>query len=184
VKTITFTAFSKGSPDSGVTAGYDVFGDLRPSLVQGLVRLLLKRLGGLLVPAVVRHLQSVEVFQFSGRRLERKGAPLVLRFRDTLGKSFDLLEDGICCCCPDEGAGSSIVPPHELVYLGDQVVGPSEGPSPDGFLRDEAEPDPYLIEPGGIRWCIVNLIAGMSGQPAFDLGMPMGAIVAYDQVYV
>ena len=86
-------------------------------------------------------------------------------------KSFDSVEDGICGCNPDEGLGLSVVLFDELVDSGNQFFDASESSRPNGFLGDDVGPDFYLIEPRGIRGCVVNLIAGMSRQPPIRTGV-------------
>jgi hypothetical protein len=54
----------------------------------------------------------------------------------------------------------------------------------DGALGNQREPALDLIEPTGIGGSEVQVIAGMTGQPGFDLGMFVGGVIVQDQMDV
>ena len=68
-----------------------------------------------------------------------------------------------------------------LVY---QLGNASKGAPADGTLSDDIEPDFNLIEPGGVRGCVVNVVAGVDREPALDFGMLVCGVVVDDQVDV
>ena len=59
-----------------------------------------------------------------------------------------------------------------------------KGAATDRLLGDDVEPDLDLIEPGRVGRGEVDVIAGPSGEPAFDLGVLVGAVVVDDEVNV
>jgi len=73
---------------------------------------------------------------------------------------------------------------RETLDLGDQLGDGAEGTATNRLLGNDVEPDLDLIEPRGVRRREVHMIARPRGQPAFDLGVLMGAIVVHDQVDV
>lgn len=70
----------------------------------------------------------------------------------------------------------------KLIDFRNQLFDTLKGSSPNGPLCNQVEPDLHLIEPRSIGGCIVNLVTGMSCQPALDLGMLMGGIVINHQM--
>ena len=72
----------------------------------------------------------------------------------------------------------------EVIDLFDQLAQVAEGAAADGALGDEGEPALDLIKPTGIGGGEVQVIAGMTGQPGFDLGVFVGGVIIQDQVGV
>ena len=70
----------------------------------------------------------------------------------------------------------------EVIDLLDQFAHIAEGAAADGALGNQCEPAFDLIEPTGIGGSEVQVIAGMTGQPGFDLGMFVGGVIVQDQV--
>src|SRR5579863_6356952 len=73
---------------------------------------------------------------------------------------------------------------NEAFDLGDQFPDTAEGSATDGFLRNDVEPDFYLVEPGRIGRGKVNVVTGTCGQPPPDAGVLVSGIVIDDQVHV
>lgn len=69
-----------------------------------------------------------------------------------------------------------------MINLGDQLLDTAEGPATNSLLRDPTEPELHLIEPGGVRWRVVDVIAGPQAQPGTDLRMFMRGIVIDDEM--
>src|SRR5262249_55427734 len=61
-------------------------------------------------------------------------------------------------CGPHKGPGSLVIGPHEVLDLGDQLLHAVERPSANGLLRDVAEPEFDLIEPGCIGRGVMHMI--------------------------
>ena len=53
----------------------------------------------------------------------------------------------------------------EAVNFCDEILDAFEGASADSLLGDETEPTFDLIEPGRIRWRVVEVESGPRGQP-------------------
>ena len=70
----------------------------------------------------------------------------------------------------------------ELINFALQVWHGVEGAAADGALRDQPEPALYLVEPGGVRRSVVQMKARTIGEPGFDPGMFMSAVVVDDQM--
>ena len=102
---------------------------------------------------------------------------LVFRLANMLTKSFDLFKDGIGCGRPNERLGVNVGVLDEMIDLSDQLFHASECSPADGLLGDDIEPDLDLIEPRGISWSEVDLVARSAGQPALDPRMLMSGIV-------
>jgi hypothetical protein len=73
---------------------------------------------------------------------------------------------------------------NELIDLLDQLADVAKGAAADGALGDQGEPALDLIKPAGIGGSEVQVIAGMTGQPGFDLGMFVGGVIVHHQVHV
>jgi hypothetical protein len=73
---------------------------------------------------------------------------------------------------------------NELIDLLDQFAHIAEGAAADGALGNQGEPALDLIEPTGIGRSEVQVIAEMTGQPGFDLGMFVGSVILQNQVDV
>ena len=108
---------------------------------------------------------------------------LVFRLANILTKSFDLFQYRISGGCPDERPGVGIGVLDEMVDLPDQVFHASECAPADGLLGDDIEPYLHLVQPGSIGRRKMNLKARMSGQPALNPWMLMGAIVVDHQMH-
>ena len=67
-----------------------------------------------------------------------------------------------------------------LLELGDG----GEGAAADGLLRDDMEPDFDLVEPGRVGRGEVEMVAGSGGEPAFNAGVLVGAVVVDNAVDV
>jgi hypothetical protein len=72
----------------------------------------------------------------------------------------------------------------EVIDLLDQFAHVAEGVAADGALGDERKPALDLIEAAGIGGGEVQVIAGMTGQPGFDLGVFVGGVIVQNQVHV
>ncbi len=68
----------------------------------------------------------------------------------------------------------------ESVDLLTEFSDTSESSAPDGSLGDDIEPDFDLVEPRGIRWGEVYVVARSTGEPAFDFGVLVCAVVVDD----
>ena len=72
----------------------------------------------------------------------------------------------------------------ERFDFGNKFFDLAEGTSTDGLLRDDAEPDFYLVEPGRVGGREVHVVTGACCQPALDARMLVGGIVIDNQVHV
>ena len=72
----------------------------------------------------------------------------------------------------------------EVIDFLDQFTHVAERAAADGALGDQREPALDLIEPAGVGGSEVKVVAGMAGQPGFDLGMFVGGVVVHDQMDV
>ena len=70
----------------------------------------------------------------------------------------------------------------ELTNFALQVRHGVEGAAADGTLRDQPEPALDLVEPGGVCRSVVQMKARTLGEPGFDSGMFMSAVVVDDQM--
>ncbi|GEM_PF-5136866 len=59
-----------------------------------------------------------------------------------------------------------------------------ERPATDRLLCNDVELDLYLIQPRRIGWRVVDLIARMSRQPAFDRWMLVYGVVIDDEMNI
>jgi len=109
---------------------------------------------------------------------------LVLRLGNRLTKSFDLFQNRISCCGPNERPSVQIVVLNKLIDFRNQFFDTFESPSTNCPLGDEVEPDFHLIKPGSISRRIMNFVTGMSRQPPLDLGVFMGGVIVNYQVNV
>src|SRR5450432_3041449 len=66
----------------------------------------------------------------------------------------------------------------------DEFLDVAKGAAADGLLGDEAEPAFDLIEPRGISRSIVDVVAGMPGEPGANLGVFVGGVVVDDEMQV
>ena len=69
-----------------------------------------------------------------------------------------------------------------MINLPDQFFHTSEGPSADGLLGDDIEPNLHLVQPRRIGRRKMDIKARMNGQPAFNPRMLMGGIVVDDEM--
>ncbi len=72
----------------------------------------------------------------------------------------------------------------EVIDLLDQLAHVAEGAAADGALGNQGEPAFDLIELTGIGGGEVQVIAGMTGQPGFNVGMFVGGVVVHHQVHI
>jgi hypothetical protein len=72
--------------------------------------------------------------------------------------------------------------PQVLLARGDQLVDAAEHASADHLVGQFAEPPLDQVQPGAGGGGEVQVEAGMLGQPGFDLGFGVGAVVVHDQV--
>jgi len=72
----------------------------------------------------------------------------------------------------------------EVFDLTTQVSDRSKGAAADRALRDEAEPALDLVQPGRIGRRVVQVKTRMTGEPGFDCGVFMRAVVIDDHVHV
>src|SRR4030042_5801098 len=107
---------------------------------------------------------------------------LVLRLANILTKSFNLFQYRSGGGGPYERPGVGIGVLDEMVDLADQVFHASECAPADGLLSDNIEPYLHLVQPGSIGRRKMNLKARMSGQPALNPRMLLGAIVVDHQM--
>ncbi len=73
---------------------------------------------------------------------------------------------------------------NELINLIDRFADVAKKAAADGTLGDERKPALDLIEPAGIGGGEVQLIAGMTGQPGFDLGVFVGGVIVHRKVHM
>jgi len=73
---------------------------------------------------------------------------------------------------------------NKLIDFRDQFSDTFESSSTNSHLGDEVEPDFHLIKPRSICGRVMDMITGMSRQPALDLGMFMGSVIVNYQVNV
>ena len=97
-------------------------------------------------------------------------------------KSFDLFQDRIGRCDPDERAGLTVVLFDESLDLFDELPDAAKGSPADSALGDQVKPDLRLVEPRGIRRRVVHVVAGARRQPAADPGMFVRGVVIDDEV--
>lgn len=71
-----------------------------------------------------------------------------------------------------------------MVDLVDKVANAAERSAADSLLSDNVEPYFHLIEPRGVGWGIVDMVAGPFGQPEFDFVMFVGGVVVDDKMKV
>src|SRR6266571_5371151 len=108
---------------------------------------------------------------------------LVLRSGNS-STTIDLLQNGLDRSCPDEGFGVGVVGLDVAMDGDHQVADPGEGAATDGTVGELTEPDFDEVQPGGAGGHEVKVEARPAGEPAFHLGMAMGAVVVEDQVQV
>ena len=65
----------------------------------------------------------------------------------------------------------------EALDFASQVSDGIEGAAADGFVGDVPEPALDLVEPRGVRGCVMNVEARTAREPGFDLGMFVRAVV-------
>ena len=106
----------------------------------------------------------------------------MFRLANMLTKSFDLFKDRICCGCPNERSSLNVGSLDELIDFADQIFYAPECAPADGLLRDDIEPDLDLIEPRGVSWSEMDLVARSAGQPALDPRMLMSGIVVHHEM--
>ena len=63
-----------------------------------------------------------------------------------------------------------------------QFADAAKGAAPNCLLGDEPEPALHLVEPTCVSGGVVEVIAGVAGEPGLDLGMLVGAVVVGDQM--
>ena len=80
----------------------------------------------------------------------------MLRPRNTFTKSTDRISGR----GPRKGPGPAVVSLHEVLNLADQLPDAPEGATANSLLGDATEPDLHLVEPGGIRRRVVDMVAG------------------------
>ena len=69
-----------------------------------------------------------------------------------------------------------------MINLATQLLDATEGPTTNGLLRDPTEPELHLVEPGGVRRRVVDVVARPQGQPGADLRMFRRGIVIDDEM--
>ena len=92
----------------------------------------------------------------------------------------DFFEDGIGGSGPDEGTAFGVVVGDEVIDLLDQFADVFEGAAADGALGNQGEPALDLIKPTGIGGSEVQVIARVTGQPGFNLGMFVGGVIVQE----
>ncbi len=65
-----------------------------------------------------------------------------------------------------------------------QLADAAERPASNSLLGDEAEPAFHLVEPTGVGWGVMDVVARPARQPGLNLGMLVGTVVVRDQVDV
>ena len=70
------------------------------------------------------------------------------------------------------------------LIVGDQVFHLLEGPTADGFLGDDTEPDLHLVEARRVVRCVEYLVLRLDCDPAFHFFAFVGGIVFDDEVNV
>lgn len=73
---------------------------------------------------------------------------------------------------------------HKKIDLFDQLFNAVKGSTSYGLLGDEVKSDFYLIEPGGIGRCVVDVEARTTCKPAMNLRMLVGCVIVNNQVYI
>ncbi len=99
-------------------------------------------------------------------------------------KSFDLFQDRLCRCGPDEGPAAGVVLLDELLDPGNEFLDTFERSPADGALGNEVEPDLDLVEPGGRCGGEVHVVSGPRRQPTLDGRMLVRGVVVHDEVNV
>jgi hypothetical protein len=72
----------------------------------------------------------------------------------------------------------------EVVDLALEVGHGVKGAAADGALRNQSEPALNLVEPGGVGGGVVEVKARTPGEPGFDSGVPVGAVVIDNEMNV
>ena len=68
--------------------------------------------------------------------------------------------------------------------MADESLGAGEGTSANGLLGNEAEPAFNLVEPGGIGWGEMQVVARTPSEPGTDFGMFVSGVVIDDEMDV
>jgi hypothetical protein len=136
------------------------------------------------------------------------GAPLRARIDGVFGNAQDLQNtaffSSLLVFCPADnftqalefsedrfGGGSPFERMRMLIPVGDealdlaaQIGDRGEGAAADRALSDQAEPTLDLVQPGGIRGCVMQMKTRMTRKPGFDSGVFMVAVVIDNHVHV
>ena len=103
---------------------------------------------------------------------------------DSFTYTFDLVEDLLACCGPDEASCFRIVGFDEDLDLGDEILRADKGSAPDLALGYESEPAFDLIEPRRISRREMQVEAGSFREPGPDLGVLVRRVVVDHQVEI
>ena len=103
---------------------------------------------------------------------------------DNFAESFEFGQDGVGGSGPHKGPRVLIVVLDELIDLAFEVRHGVKGAASDGALCDQSEPALDLVEPGGVGRSVVDMEARTLGEPDFDTGVPVGAVVIDDQMNI
>jgi len=76
----------------------------------------------------------------------------------------------------------SVVPVDIFLDLSNQLFDAPEGPTSNGLLGNDIEPDLDLIQPRDVGWGVVDVPSFMGCQPALNTRVFVGGIVVYHHV--
>src|SRR6266545_3946 len=94
---------------------------------------------------------------------------LVCRSADSCTKSFELGDDRIGGCGPDERFAGDVVMGHKVIDVLNQFAHRAEGAAADGTIGDESEKAFDQVEPRAVGWHEVQMPARTSSQPRLHL---------------